>query len=64
MEKDFNNFDESESIWKIDGPIGRKDYFWVLLLALFLFIPVACLKLMGLIVILFPIAIILALILI
>lgn len=27
MEKDFNNFDESESIWKIDGPIGRKDYW-------------------------------------
>ena len=29
--EDFERYDETESVWKIDGPIGRLDFFWVFL---------------------------------
>lgn len=58
----YYEFDESESIWKIDGPIGRKDFVWAQLAVLFFVVPVILLKLIGLAVLLFPVVIILLLV--
>ena len=55
-------FEKSESIWKIDGPIGRLDFFWGILGSIFFAIPVILLKLIGLAGFLFPVCIILLLI--
>ena len=58
----MDEFDRSESMWKIDGPISRKEYIWVVLAMLFFAIPIFLLKLLDLATLLFPICIILALI--
>ena len=29
LQEEVPNYDETESIWKIDGPIGRMSYFWI-----------------------------------
>ena len=55
------DYDKSESIWKIDGPIGRMDFVWAQLAVLFFVIPVILLKMLGLVTFLFPVAIILLL---
>ncbi len=57
-----NDFDKSESIWKIDGPIGRLDFFWSMLACNFFILPVYLLARIGLAVFLFPVCIILVLI--
>ena len=54
--------EKSESIWKIDGPIGRLDFFWAFAGSIFFALPVILLKLIGLATVLFPICIILLLI--
>lgn len=41
---DFEQYDETESVWKIDGPIGRLDYFWVFLGTTILLLFVILLK--------------------
>lgn len=55
-------FEKSESIWKIDGPIGRLDFFWGILSSIFFAIPVVLLKLIGLAGFFFPVCISLLLI--
>ncbi len=65
MDYEINNsvdFDESESIWKFDGPIGRKDYFWLQLGILFVAVFVGLLKTFAML--LFPLLIILILVLV
>ncbi len=36
--------DESESIWKIDGPIGRSKFFWDFVKSLLFLLPIYLLK--------------------
>jgi len=65
MSEDYqNDYDVSESVWKIDGPIGRKSYLWVNIGLILLLIPIFLLKISGLLMFLFPVALILALIMI
>ncbi|MBR1424691.1 hypothetical protein IJ579_03920 [bacterium] len=45
------DFDESESMWKIDGPIGRLSYFWVCITIMLFLVPIIILKAMGLVVV-------------
>lgn len=64
MDYEINNsvdFDESESIWKFDGPIGRKDYIWLQLGIFFVVGLIYWLKTFA--ILLFPLLIILILIL-
>ena len=56
------DFDPSESIWKIDGPIGRKDFIWAQVAVLAIALPAILLNLIGLATFLFPVIIILILI--
>lgn len=56
------DFDPSESIWKIDGPIGRKDFIWAQVAVLAIALPAILLNLIGLAAFLFPVIIILILI--
>ena len=58
----INEFEKSESIWKIDGPIDRLDFFWGILSSIFFAIPVVLLKLIGLAGFFFPVCISLLLI--
>lgn len=60
MEQDF---DVSESVWKIDGPINRKSYIWISLGITIVGFFLILLKLTGLLMLLFPVAIIIAIIL-
>lgn len=40
----YERYDETESVWEIDGPIGRLDYFWVFLGTTVLLLFVTLLK--------------------
>ncbi len=64
MNNEMGNFEveKSESIWKIDGPIGRLDFFWGILISIFFALPAILLNLVGLAAILFPVCIILIII--
>lgn len=31
--------DDTESIWKIDGPIGRLDFFWIIVISQLILLP-------------------------
>lgn len=61
LQEEVPNYDETESIWKIDGPIGRMSYFWITLgVLLILVAPALLIRL--LMPFLVPIALILVLI--
>ena len=61
LQEEVPNYDETESIWKIDGPIGRMSYFWITLgILLILVAPALLIRL--LMPFLVPIALILVLI--
>lgn len=43
LQEEVPNYDETESIWKIDGPIGRMSYFWITLGVLLILVAPALL---------------------
>ncbi len=60
----FNNedvgfdYEPSECFWKIDGPIGRKDFIWMQIGIILISLPAIILGIMGLAAVLFPIILI------
>ncbi len=60
----FNNedvgfdYEPSECFWKIDGPIGRKDFIWMQIGIILISLPAIILGIMGLAGVLFPIILI------
>lgn len=55
----MQDWDEGKNIFKIDGPIGRLDFFWITLGILIVTLPIVLFK--ELFILIFPIAIILLL---